>query len=83
MDNNKHISFLLDNDFNQEQIDFIVKQRENYLNIKIDELLDEDTYERDMWYTMNRSGLFENNKSNKSELTNWTVNDTRLYITEL
>jgi myosin-crossreactive antigen len=83
MDNNKHISFLLDNDFNQEQIDFIVKQRENYLNIKIDELFDEDTYERDMWYTMNRSGLFENNKSNKSELTNWTVNDTRLYITEL
>lgn len=83
MDNNKYISFLLDNDFNQEQIDFIVKQRENYLNLKIDELFDEDTYERDMWYTMNRSGLFENNKSNKSELTNWSVSDTRLYITEL
>lgn len=83
MDSKSYASFLEENDFNQEQIDFIVKQRENYLNTKEDEFFDEDTHERDMWYTMNRSGLFENDDFNKSEITNWSVSDTRLYITEL
>lgn len=37
-----------------------------------------------LWYTMNRSGLFENDdEENKSDINNWTPIETRHYITEI
>ncbi len=68
--------------FNDEQAEFIIQQRRNYEALKEDEFFDYDSYERDMWYTMNRSGLFEKEKSNKSDITNWDPQDTRMHITE-
>lgn len=79
--------FLQKYDFNEEQIEFLCTQRQNYMqmveNAKDDKeaAFDYDTYERDMWYTINRSGLFENDEDNKSGITNWGPNDTRRFIT--
>jgi hypothetical protein len=70
-------------DFNEAQIDFLITQREIYLNSKDTEEFDYDSYERDMWYTMNRSGLFEDEPENKTEITDWTPTETRQYITEV
>jgi len=64
--------------FNQDQLALIEQMRAAYE----DEDIDEDCFERDLWYTMNQSGLF--NKSdprNKSEIDDWTVTDTRIFIT--
>lgn len=69
--------------FNFEQIEFIKKQRAYYTLIREEEYFDEDTYERDMWYTMNQSGLFEDNEDNKSDITDWTPDDTRMFITQV
>lgn len=66
--------------FNSEQIEFIKKQRAYYTLIREEEYFDIDTYERDMWYTMNQSGLFEDNKS---DITDWTPDDTRMFITQV
>jgi hypothetical protein len=69
--------------FNFEQIEFIKKQRAYYTLIREEEYFDIDSYERDMWYTMNQSGLFEDNKDNKSDITDWTPDDTRMFITQV
>jgi hypothetical protein len=75
--------FLKDMDFNPEQVNFIVQQRENYESLLEDPMFYYDSYERDLWYTMNRSGLFENDENNKSRITSWDPSHTRLYITEV
>ena len=37
-----------------------------------------------MWYTMNRSGLFEkDDEENETEIDDWSPTDTRDYITEI
>jgi hypothetical protein len=75
--------FLKAMNFNPEQVEFIFKQYKNYEQISQEEEFYYDTYERDMWYTMNRSGLFEkDDEENKSGITSWNSNHTRLYITE-
>ena len=43
-----------------------------------------DDWERDQWYTFNRSGLFEkDDEENLSDITDWGQDDTRRYITEI
>ena len=74
--------FLKFMDFNEEQIKFIIKQREVYDILRKEKEFHYDTYERDMWYTMNRSGLFEREKSNKSQIYSWNPSHTRMFITE-
>lgn len=74
--------FLRNDDFNNEQIKFLIAQRKNYEVQRKEEYFDYDTYERDMWYTMNRSGLFEKDSENKTEIYDWDSSHTRLYITE-
>ena len=69
--------------FNDAQIDLIIKCVDNYQVQKKGEWFDEDTYEREMWYTMNQSGLFENEPENVSGFTNWGIGHTRRYITEI
>ncbi len=75
--------FLERMNFNPEQISFIIKQRGLFLSLRKNEDFYYDTYERDMWYTMNRSGLFEKTKENKSDIFEWKVFETRMFITEL
>lgn len=70
-------------DFNEEQIQFINKQYENYQIIRKDEHFYYDSWERDMWYTMNQSGLFEKDEENKSEIYDWDPGDTRRFISEV
>jgi len=71
-------------DLNSKQIEFIVKQIIDYEEISKYDHFDYDSYERDMWYTMNRSGLFEkDDEENKSDINNWTPIETRHYITEI
>jgi hypothetical protein len=77
-----YIEFLKESDFNKEQIDFIIKQRQIYDEISKEDSFYYDSYERDMWYTMNRSGLFEKDELNKSEIDSWIPTYTRIYITE-
>ena len=81
--NNNYIDYLLSDNFNTEQIDFLVKQVNDYHSQKESEYFDYDSYERDMWYTMNRCGLFGNDETNKTEITEWGVNETRFYITDI
>lgn len=84
--------------FNEEQIDFLIEQRNSFENEKRnvetvtcvscgkskDEcFFDYDSYERDLWYVMNRSGLFEDDEGNKTGIVNWTPHETRIYITEV
>jgi hypothetical protein len=83
LDKTDYIEFLKDWDFNDEQIEFLVKQRDNYLQLSEDPDFDYDWYERDMWYTMNRSGLFEKDENNITEIYDWGPNETKLFITEL
>jgi len=78
-----YIKFLEDWDFNNEQIEFLVKQREIYLQLSEEPDFYYDAYERNMWYTMNRSGLFEKDENNITEIYDWGPNETRLFITEL
>lgn len=68
--------------FNEEQVKLILSVRKMYENQCEDEYFDEDTFERDLWHTMNRSGLFEDDDENSSGITNWGVSDTRRFITE-
>jgi len=75
--------FLKNMDFNPEQVEFIFKQYQIYESLSKEKHFDYDTYEGDMWYTMNRSGLFEKTKENKSGITSWDPHDTRLFITEV
>lgn len=85
--------------FNEEQIDFICDQYNAFKAARQDEgegekcsecgrkmpapAFDLDGYERDMWYTMNRSGLFEKDDENKSGITSWEQYHTRRFITEV
>ncbi len=69
--------------FNEEQIMFIDEQINNYMHQKEDEYFDYDSYERDMWFVMNRSGLFERDEDNKTDIFDWGPNETRSYITEI
>ena len=71
--------------FSEKQINFILEQIHYYNNLKEnEEFFDYDCYERDMWYTMNRSGLFEkNDEENETEIYDWSPTDTRDYITEI
>lgn len=74
-----HMAFLERCGFNQDQVSFICEQRRMFLALieqceQDDIPLDLDGYERDMWYTMNRSGLFEEKQ--------WGVMETRCFITE-
>ena len=75
--------WLEDMDFNPEQVEFIFKQREIYLALKEEDFFDNDVYEKDMWFIMNRRGLFEKNKENKSDICSWEVSHTQMYITEI
>lgn len=94
----KYINFLKRWKFNEEQINFLIDQRNIFESQKrnTEEVVcntcgnkkevttfNYDDYEREMWYTMNRSGLFENEKQNKTRIVNWTPDDTRRFITEV
>lgn len=69
--------------FNDEQLQLIQEVRDQYKAQKETEEFDEDTFERDLWYTFNRSGLFEkDDDNNRSDISNWGVHHTRIYITE-
>ena len=96
-DEGTYRAFLERCEFNEEQIDFLVDQRDSFEttkrqtdtetcptcgNRKEVNYFDYDGYEREMWYTMNRSGLFEDTEDNKSKITNWNPTHTRTYITE-
>ena len=72
--------------FNKKQLELISTVRAEFKAFKqecknnLDAI---DGWERDQWYTFNRSGLFEaNDEENLSGITNWHQNDTRRYITE-
>lgn len=74
-----HLNYLERCGFNEEQCRFIAEQRQLFLAHlekcnEEDIHFDMDGYESDMWYTMNRSGLFEDKQ--------WGVVDTRAFITE-
>lgn len=71
--------------FSEKQINFILEQIHYYNNLKEnEEFFDYDCYERDMWYTMNRSGLFEkDDEENETEIDDWSPNETRDFITEI
>lgn len=75
-------AWLKEENFNEEQIDFLCDRLTEYHNLKREEHFDYDTYERDMWYTMNRSGLFEDIGENETEIYDWDPYHTRMYITE-
>jgi hypothetical protein len=95
----KYSDFLTRFNFNEEQINFLIDQRRIYEtakrntetvvcgtcgNSKEVRTFDNDTYEREMWYTMNCSGLFEkDDEDNKTGIKNWTPDYTRLFITEV
>ena len=69
--------------FNDAQIDLIIEQVNMYQINKKEGYVDDDTFERDLWYTMNQSGLFEKDDENKTMITLWGVPHTRTYITEI
>lgn len=80
MEREEYLDFLIRMGYNQEQAEFIAQQRDDYLErtkknpFTNDEL---DTYERDLWYTMNQSDFFG------GEHILWNASDTRMFITEL
>lgn len=57
--------------FTKEQIKLIKEQRELWQSYN--NKYDPDQFEDDMWYVMNRSGLFEEEQ--------WSITQTRRYIT--
>jgi hypothetical protein len=79
----KHTKLLKSYKFNAEQIEFILNEVENFRSQEKQEFFDYDTYERDAWYTFNRSGLFEKEKVNKTGITNWSPTETRKFVTEI
>jgi len=83
MTTDDYIQFLKDENFNDAQIEFLLIRKEEYERISQNEDFWYDGYERDMWYTMNRSGLFEKDEDNKTEIYHWCPDETRYYITEL
>lgn len=58
--------------WSEEQLNFVNEQRKAYLYLESTSEEAKDAYERDLWYTMVRSGLFEA----------WEVWQTRHYITD-
>ena len=79
--NSLYLEYLKNWGFNEAQIALIIEQVKNFNG---SEDVDVDTFERDLWYTMNQSGLFEkDDDENESGIDNWTVNDTRRLITEI
>lgn len=67
----KHKDLLMaSNIFTEAQIDLIHSQYVDWVTGEHDFF----SFEDEMWYTMNRSGLFEDRQ--------WTPTDTRKYITE-
>ncbi len=90
MSREQYLDFLNENNFNNEQIALILNVRKQFEAFEkefedaegyLDML---DGWERDQWYTFNRSGLFEaNDEENVSEITDWHQDDTRRYITEI
>lgn len=88
---NGQIDLLIKNKFNDDQIELIQKVSQEFLALKDLRISDEEEYynvdwdgwERNQWYVFNRSGLFEDDNTNKTGITNWTQYHTRKYITEL
>lgn len=79
--NSLYLEYLKNWGFNEAQIALIIEQVKNFNG---SEDVDVDTFERDLWYTMNQSGLFEkDDDENESGIDNWTVNDTRRLVTEI
>jgi len=77
------IESLKDSEFNDKQIAFILERIKEYDEIRKFESFDIDNYERDMWYTINQSGLFEkDDDENLTDIDTWSPEDTRSYITD-
>ena len=70
---------------NEEQKKLVLNVFEEWISIisAVDDPVAIDNWERDQWYTFNRSGLFEDDESNKTDITNWQQWHTRLFITEV
>ena len=90
MKRQEYFEFLKENDFNEKQIGLIMDVRNQFEEFEADNENEEgylfalDGWERDQWYTFNRSGLFEaNDEENVSDITDWAQEDTRRYITEI
>lgn len=90
MNREEYVEFLRENNFNQKQIDLITSVRTNFESFEKDNEENEDYsialdgWERDQWYTFNRSGLFEDNdEENLSDITCWSQIETRMYVTEI
>ena len=82
-DKENYISFLQSMNFNEAQIELIVRVKEEYDGLPHRDAGYVDGWERDQWYTFNRSGLFEgDDEDNKTHIDDWTQSDTREYITE-
>lgn len=79
----KFEKYLKEYNFNKEQIEFVLEQIKNFKFIETQDYFDYDYWERDMWYVMNQSGLFEDEESNLTGITNWTPEETREYISEI
>jgi hypothetical protein len=73
---------LKESKFNAEQIELITRVKVEYEVAKTQPLFTYDNWERDLWYTMNQSGLFEDDE-NKTGITAWGVSHTRMYISEI
>lgn len=89
MNREEYLEFLRESEFNDSQIKLIVDTRVNFEAFEKENENTEDYaaildgWERDQWYTFNRSGLFENDDFNDSGITDWEQSDTRRYITEI
>ena len=70
--------------FNEAQKKLVLNVFEEWISFisAVDDPVAIDNWERDQWYTFNRSGLFEDDESNKTDITNWSQWETRHYITE-
>ncbi len=74
---------LKESKFNAEQIELITRVKVEYEVVKAQPLFIYDNWERDLWYTMNQSGLFEDDDVKKTGITAWGVSHTRMYISEI
>ena len=78
--NSDYRNYLKFCNFNDAQIDLVIEQVNIFNNSKV---INVDIHERDLWYTMNQSGLFEEDRTNTAMIYRWCQADTREYITEL
>jgi len=78
----KYTEYLKQHKFNDAQIELICKVADEFNDQRFTKEFHYDTWERDLWYTMNRSGLFERDEDNKTNIFDWSVADTRYYISE-